>query len=552
MNKAFGLVFLLLYVVGLFSVTIAETEFVGNSKISNKELYKVLSFENGAEFDFQLANLSLDNISNLYLKRGYKFVNIQPLDVIPLDVNQVKIIITIQESVLNNIIKVTFEGNYAIKDLIFHELLEQKGYLTNDIPQIKQLIINQYSSRGYFFTEVSLESIKETDLGAELNFMILENRPFNHKYFKFQGNEVSKDYSLVKISRLNRNSVLTPSLLTQSKNRLLAKSYITHCSINPIDYETLLIKVEEGKMTTISGILGYNSKNEDYPFTGFLDFAFNNLFGSDRALKFKWNKLQQNRTDLTLAYHESGLKDYYFSSDIEVKRTEYDTIATLSELGLSLNYDFTNQDVGIYSRYTNYDIIASSSLEEVEQITAIGVFWHQNYFDQLLNPRTGYQARFSIDYNLSSLDDTNYNISKANVAYVYSFNDKFLLYNKVNANYSTKKNLSYYNDFKLGGFSSLRGFQEEQFSGYFTSWTNIELRYLFGMQNNLFIFTDAGYLESMNSDLVTKKGNLYSAGLGLRIATKVGNLTFEYGVGYNEGWNSLYDGLIHFGVETSF
>jgi outer membrane protein insertion porin family len=127
-----------------------------------------------------------------------------------------------------------------------------------------------------------------------------------------------------------------------------------------------------------------------------------------------------------------------------------------------------------------------------------------------------------------------------------------VIYNKVNASYSTKKNLSYYNNFKLGGFSSLRGFQEEQFSGYFTTWSNLELRYLFGVQNNLFIFSDAGYLESMNSDVVTKQGHLYSAGLGLRIATKVGNLTFEYGVGYNQGWSSLYDGLIHFGVETSF
>jgi len=552
MNKVFWLTLLLFITTKLIAVTIAETEFIGNSLISNKDLYSVLSFQNGDEFDYQLANQSVSKIYDLYLKRGYRFVNIKPVEAIPIDADQVKIIITIQESNLNKIAKITFTGNFAIKDLIFTELIAQKDFNTDDIPKIKQLIIDQYSSRGYFFAEVNVDDMKQTDSGAEINFNVTENRPFNHKYFKFKGNKVSKDFSLIKISRLNRNTIVTPSILAQGRKRLLAKSYITECSINPLDYETLQVSIKEGKMTTISGIVGYNSKNDDYPFSGFLDFAFNNLFGSDRVLKFRWNKLQQDRTDLALSYHDSGLKDYYFSADIDVKRTEYDTTATLSELGLSLNYDFTNQDVGIYSRYTNYDILASSSEEEPEQITGLGVFWHQNYFDHLQNPKTGYQARISLDYNISSLDDSNYNITKASFAYAYSINERFVLFNKLNANYSTKKNLSSYNNFKLGGFSSLRGFQEEQFSGYLTTWSNFELRYLFGLENNLFLFTDAGYLESSKADIVSKQGNLYSAGLGLRIATRLGNLTFEYGLGYNEGWNSLYDGLIHFGVETSF
>ncbi|MBI9032312.1 BamA/TamA family outer membrane protein [bacterium] len=534
------------------AITIAETEFIGNKEVSNKELYRVLSFQNGDDFDYEIANQSISRIYDLYRSEGYRFVEIKPLEALPIDVNRVKIIITIQESPLNYIANMTFTGNYAIKDLIFSELISNSDFNTDDIPKIKQLILDQYALRGYFFTEVNIDKMIQTDVGAEINFLINENKPFNHNYFLFRGNRVSKDFSLIKISRLDRRSTLTPSLLAQARTRLLAKSYITECSINPLDYETLLIDVKEGKMTTISGIVGYNSKNEDYPFNGFLDFAFKNLFGSDRALGFRWNKLQENRTDLALSYHDSGLRNYYFSADIEVKRTEYDTLATLSELYLALNYDFINQDIGLYSRYTKYDILASTSLEEPEEINAIGVFWHQNYFDHLNNPRSGYQARISIDYNMSSLDDSNYNITKASFAYAHSFNNNFVLFNKLNTNYSTKKNLSSYNDFKLGGFSSLRGFQEEQFSGYLTAWSNSELRYLFGQDNNLFFFADTGYLENSKADIITKQGHLYSTGLGMRIATRLGNLTFEYGLGYNDGWNSLYDGLIHFGVETSF
>lgn len=553
-RPAFYLVIILftLLSTSLFCVTIVETQINGNKLVSDKELYNLLTFRNGSEFNYQIANQSIKAIEDYYKSKGYRFVNIKAIEAIPVESDQVKVIISIQESSLNKISDITFTGNYAIKDLVFQEILAQKDLTIDDIGMIKQMIIDQYSVRSYFFTQVAVDSIKETETGAQINFKITENKPFKHKFFKFKGNAVSKDYSLIKISRLNRSQSLTPQLISQAENRLLAKSYIRKVSIDPIDFESLLIDITEGKMTTISGIAGYNSKNSDYPFSGFLNFSFNNLFGSDRRLDFKWNKLTADRTDLALAYHDSGLKDYYFSADIDVKRTEYDTLATLSELGLSLNYDFTNHEVGLYTKYINYDVIASSSLESSEKISGIGVFWQQNFLDNQVNPRSGYQARFSIDYNMSSLTEENYNISQGFLTYAFSLNPKLVLFNKFSAKYSTKKDLSSYNSFKLGGFNSLRGFQEEQFSGYFISWNNLELRYLFGNANNLFVFGDLAYLETSELGQIRKMGNLYSLGLGMRIATRLGNLTFEYGLGYNDAWNSLYDGLIHFGLETSF
>ncbi len=552
-----SLLLLILFILCLFStslesITITEIIFQGNKLLSDKELYQVITFQKGYEFDYQTANQSIKTIHDLYSSRGYRFVDVKPIEAIPVSHDQVKVVISIEEASINKINKLTFSGNYAIKDQIFQDYFAQQDLVIDDITKIMTFIIDQYSTRSYFFTEVSVDEITESPQGAQVNFKIVENKPFKHKYFKFLGNKVSNDYSLIKISRLNREADLTPKLIAQGQARILAKDYIKEVTINPIDYETLLIDVKEGRMTTISGIAGYNSKNSDYPFTGFLDFTFANLFGSDRNLEFKWNKLQENRTDLALAYHDSGLKDYYFSGDIHVKRTEYDTLATLSELGLSLNYEFVSQDIGIYAKYINYDVIAGSSQEDSEEISAIGLFWQQNFFDYSSNPRSGYQARFSIDYNMTSQDEKNYNISQGYLAYAYSLNNRFVVYNKFNANYSTKKKLSSYNTFKLGGFTSLRGFQEEQFSGYFTSWNNLELRYLFGLENNLFILGDLAYLETFNGQETTKLGHLYSLGLGLRLATRLGNLTFEYALGYHNGWNSFYDGLIHFGLETSF
>lgn len=550
--RHYCLFILLILAFPLLAITIKETEFVGNEKLSDKELSALLTYRNGEEFLYQDANQSIEVIREYYRSKGFIFVKVQAIQAIPVNHQEVKILINIQESSINEIKVFRFRGNYAIKEQIFLDILANKVWLLEDLETIKKIIIDQYALRAYFFAEVKVEDVQELPDGAEVSFVIKENKPFNHKYFQFKGNKISKDYSLIKISRLARNKLLNPALLQQASNRLLAKSYIKKCNIQPLNYESLLIEIEEGKMTTISGIAGYNSKNDTDPFTGFIDFAFNNLFGSDRKLNIKWNKLKKDRSDLALIYHDSGLKDYYFSADLALKRTEYDSLATLSEISASLNYDFISHDVGLYAKYQTYDVIAKSSEEESEKLSAYGVFWQQNFFDNQWNPSTGYQARFSIDYNISSLDNTNYNVSQGYFAFAYPLKNKFVLFNRFNANYSTKKNLTYYNSFKLGGFTSLRGFTEEQFSGYFTSWNNLELRYIFSQDNNLFIFNDAGYLESANLKEITRIGHLYSAGLGLRIATRLGNLTFEYGLGYYDGWNSLYDGLIHFGLETSF
>ncbi len=554
MSKGVNLLISLIIVsyVGLFSVTIDNIIIEGNELIDSKQIFQKINFNEGDSLDVVLVNKAPSRILELYQKNEIYFVNIETPKIIPLSAKEVNIEIDINEYVLNNISGYNFNGNFAVKSSILESLLSSKKYTTNDINTIKKTILQEYLNRGYFFTQVNIDTIQEKEDGALISFRILENKPFRHLYTDYVGNNVSRPKVLDKIARFDRSKAITPDLLNTYQNRFLAKTYISDCKIYPIDYETLRVELVESSMTRFSGIAGYNSANEEDPITGFVSLEFMNLSGTDRSIDFKWNQLQASKRIIQLSYHDSGLMEYDFSSDLDINRIEYDTLANQTSLSLALNYDYQAHSFAALYGYSSYDVTSSVSEETSETINSIGLRWNHNSYDRLYNPLSGHDVLISFKYNKSSLDSSGYNTTESTIGLVSAVSNKLVVFNRLSLNYSTKSNLNNHVEFKLGGFASLRGFQQEQFSGFFTILSNSELRYIFGQKNNIFIFGDCAYLEYERNDVKTRKGHLYSTGIGLRLSTKLGMLTFEYGLGYNEKWNNLSDGLIHFGLETSF
>jgi outer membrane protein assembly factor BamA len=124
---------------------------------------------------------------------------------------------------------------------------------------------------------------------------------------------------------------------------------------------------------------------------------------------------------------------------------------------------------------------------------------------------------------------------------------RFVLATLLNLHLIENKKLSEFEIFELGGNKNLRGFVENQFSGYQVGWSNLELRYLLNRNSRLYIFTDYGYVNSLNY----KFGKLFGFGIGLKIETRLGLLGIDYAFNYqeNELRNPL-DGIIHFGLES--
>jgi outer membrane protein assembly factor BamA len=104
--------------------------------------------------------------------------------------------------------------------------------------------------------------------------------------------------------------------------------------------------------------------------------------------------------------------------------------------------------------------------------------------------------------------------------------------------------------FKMGGYGSLRGYHEDEFSSFRLAWTNYELRYRLGTDSRAYIFFDQGFLAK---DKKRVKSDIFGVGTGIKVKTRLGILGLEYGLGYRDkSFSRLGLGMIHAGLDVAF
>ncbi len=107
--------------------------------------------------------------------------------------------------------------------------------------------------------------------------------------------------------------------------------------------------------------------------------------------------------------------------------------------------------------------------------------------------------------------------------------------------------------FQIGGFRTLRGFDEE--SQYLTSFAlgTVEFRLIAGENSYFYVFTDGGWGESRVTAQPTFRYGYLGAGLGLNVETKAGliNLAWALGRRSDTDWN-VRQSKIHVGWVNYF
>ncbi|MFZ9718905.1 MAG: BamA/TamA family outer membrane protein [Chitinophagaceae bacterium] len=106
--------------------------------------------------------------------------------------------------------------------------------------------------------------------------------------------------------------------------------------------------------------------------------------------------------------------------------------------------------------------------------------------------------------------------------------------------------------FQMGGFKTLRGFDEESiFASQYGIFTT-EYRLLTGLNSYLFAFADLGWVRN-NSMIANTTHRFLGSGLGISFENKAGlfNLAFAFGKRNDQPMN-LRQSKIHFGYVNFF
>jgi outer membrane protein assembly factor BamA len=548
--KNFGFLLLLLLSLPLLAqdteITVGDIIFRGNNYFSSEELLDVISLRTGDIFSMAGVGNSAQRLAEYYQNSGYLNVVILQPELITDNPQRVGVIFKLEERGRLQVRQVNFVGNNYLKSEDFPQF---SGEYLADVPQYLPELVTYLNQQGFFFATAQLNEISLQGQQVDIFISIEEGEYCEFEKIRIRGNLVSQPRSIIRISGLNREEALTARDFLQAESKLMSKRYIKNAVVLPLNERELLIDISEDRMTFFSGILGFDD-NADEKLTGYFDLDFMNLWGTDRALSFFWQRLSNQNETLQMSYHESGLYNIPVNADISLYREQADSTFIRNAVDLELFYYSGNRKYGLY--FAQENIIPGGRQDSAKisrrDYTKIGASLLYDSLDLAENPSRGWQTKIKI-YNIYQQSEKNSNRNAAEMFFtkVHAIRDQLVIYAKLQAKLMENKDLSSVDYWALGGFNDLRGFMEDTFYGYYLGSLNLELRYLITRRSRFFVFADQGYAQNNQYT----KGKLFAVGLGLRLQTNLGVLGIDYGVGYSDGnWRSPLNGIIHFGLET--
>jgi len=536
----------LLFAFSLLADVAIEVEsvvFEGNKLISTRDLLEQILTTAGSEFSLQRAQEDSANLADYYLSKGHYNVRIEYPEAIPVSPLKVKVIFRIFEGEDYDIQTLNLSGNsYFSEERIFQltGLRENGSYPVSTVDNILFRIVDLYAARGFLFAKANLDSLSIAEEGLAAYITIDEGRFCRFENFVFEGNDTTREKTILRISGLDQLETFGLNQLQQAEENVRRKEYVRDFSLIPLNHQTLLLSLQEDRMTHVSGLLGYDSSQKDSAnrLTGFINLRFLNLYGTDRSFAFSWRRMRADRQYVEFKYHESGPFNYPVAGDLLIFRETVESTYIKTTADLDVYYYTLRNKTGIYLGLDDF-FPGSRRPIIVERASQrkIGLFWDYNSEDYYLNPTRGMNSSIRHYFIFSKDEDQRINKQATEIRWANysSVMPRFVLMVSLNGKQVENKKLKDYELYTLGGMQDLRGFREDQFSGFRIGWSNIEMRYLLTRRSRFFVFADYGFVQMPDGEETKTIKDLFGVGLGLRVDTRIGLIGIDYGFSYSQG-----------------
>lgn len=431
-------------------------------------------------------------------------------------------------------------------------------------------IVERLENRGYLFAEVKFQNFevleKEVNnILTEIIFNVNLNSPAKISRVEITGNKFTNRDVIIREMRISENELFTPQL-SQKVLRRLNKLNIFSQVNNPEFFfddslkGILKIEVKEGNTNSFDGILGYvpapTQKEKGY-LTGQVNISLRNLFGTLRAFSLRWNKLSRLSQDLEIKYFEPWFLGFPLNITPIFQQFKQDTTyiqrTFIGNFDLSLTesfmflFNFSTGQVIPQSNYFSNNVNRSSMFSY-----GLGVLYDSR--DNPIFTKSGLLFKTDLnqiikkEYHPSELKKYNQQRGSISLSIHQPIFRNQILFWGLNAKVITGDGISISDLFRFGGMNSLRGYEENQFSGSRIFWTNFEYRLFTNFTDYLSAFIDIGYYFR---NILNEKISKFKFGYGVGAAFNTGLGLFRVNYALGEG-DTFTRGKIHFGFVSLF
>ena len=542
--------------------TIVDTVFEGTTPLTASTAKAAISMRTGDMFTYKGLAKDRDAIYN----SGYFY------DLYPTFKKAPEGVIITYHVLENPVLSsVKIEGNTVETSEVLNALLTVKqGEILNSrvLQQNVQAIQDQYRKDGYILAKVTdMDIDRAGNLKLKINEGVLEG-------YKVKGNTKTKDHVILREMRQKPGEPFNSKKARRSMQRVYNLGFFEDVNIkmNPgVNPNAVVMELDVKEKRTGSFGIGAGYSSED-GVIGMVSIGDTNFRGTGDAVSLTY-ETSGDDTDAhgySLSYRHPWIDSKETVGTIRVyNRTyEYDDYDTNGDLKETYMRKYSGGELTLgrpISEYsTNYITLRNRKDEYVKHESdgnsnptdrSTDTAWLNKNFgttrsitlehvtdsrDNIYNPTQGGRVSLSGevagaggDFNFQKLTIEDQRYHKVGHAQVLALRGQY------GAGWGE---ISEFNQYKVGGQSSLRGYREDQFRGNRMALATLEYRFPIVSKVQGALFTDWG---AAWSDGYKPKDVHGSIGVGLSLTTPLGPLRLDYGRGSDGG-------RVHFTVGGSF
>lgn len=479
---------------------------------------------------------------------------------------------------------------YRYRDFFFKPLNISR------LEDLQRKLIQYYSDRGYPFAFVFLDSIR-----IENEKVLARLRTERGRYYVIDSISV---YGSAKISnrflqrhlQLPQGAPYRQSLIRDVDRRLTEIPFLmpeqpsTLTMLGKGSILNVYLKPRRSnQVNVLLGLMPASGIEEKPQLTGDVLLDLKNIFGGGQSLLFKWQQLQRKSPRVNFGFEYPyvagsmlGL-DFYF----DLFRKDSSFLLVNTQVGLSY-LSKENLNGKIFLQWQSNSLLQGGIDTGLVRLTRklppnadvsafnLGTRLQWTKLDYSMNPRSGYDVSCNLmagskkiqrnsqvtDIKGSGFDYGSLYDSLKMKSYQFRVGLKAALFLPLGKSGTLKSSIQsglfqspdiFRNElFQIGGFKTIRGFDEESIYATQYGILTLEYRYLLGVNAHVLLFLDGAYSRNKYQDV--DMGNRWlGAGLGSHLETGAGILSLTYAAGFRDDVrfdirraSKLHVGYVHY------
>jgi outer membrane protein assembly factor BamA len=461
--------------------------------------------------------------------------------------------------------------------------------------------LEYYENNGYPFVNIRLSNYAVHDDSLHCSLMLFKHKQVVYDTLQFNGNSrLSKNY-------LGRYLDVKQGDLYNEKNVKAIDKKLRNLPLVKLKSPTrivfyqgkarIILAIDEVVTDRIDGVVGFapNSSNatnaSSLLITGEVNLELNNLFRNAKKLELHWRNYLQNSQllDVGIAWPYIANTKLGLTGNFNLNKFDTVFLNVKSKIGFNYQQQANNYLQAYYQNISSNLITADTNQVRSTQtipdnnpyrVDNYGIAIFQRNYDYLPNPRRGFEILADVNVGTKTIlrntqvDQVLFFDSASNaLRSIYdtlnrkSFRSaveiKLIHFIPIKKNAAIKQQIGFnalfaeqvfFNElYNYGGFSTLRGFDENEIFASKSLTYLLELRYLLAENSNVGLFFNASALENKleSSELIYDVPLGFGAVANIQVGGGILNLAYALG---SRGGNPLQfsSAKFHFGIINYF